>query len=63
MSIGCKIMLQKGCKVGRGMVLLEPGMVVVLGGKIESLDKRWKEGREKALLEAVGEERRGDDWG
>jgi len=55
MSIGCKILLKKGCKVARGMVLLEPGNVVVLGGKIEGLDKMWREGREKALRDAVGD--------
>jgi len=55
MSIGCKILLKKGCKVARGMVLLEPGNVVVLGGKIEGLDKAWREGREKALRDAVGD--------
>ena len=61
MSIGCKILLKKGCKVARGMVLLEPGNVVVLGGKIETLDKVWREGREKALRDAVGDERRQED--
>ena len=58
MSIGCKVMLRKGCKVARGMVMLEPGTVVVLGGKIEVLDKQWREGREKALREAVGDGQR-----
>jgi RecQ-mediated genome instability protein 1 len=63
MSIGCKILLRKGCKVARGMVLLEPGTTVVLGGKIEGLDKKWREGREKSLREAVGdgEKRREED--
>ena len=59
MSIGCKMVLKKGCTVARGMVLLEPGSVVVLGGKIEGLDKGWREGREKALREMVGEGREG----
>lgn len=58
MSIGCKIMLKKGAKVARGMVLLEPATVVVLGGKIEGLDKKWREGREKELRDAVGDGRR-----
>ncbi|TVY24837.1 hypothetical protein LHYA1_G004994 [Lachnellula hyalina] len=49
MNIGCKVMLKKGCKVARGMVLLEPACVVVLGGKIEALDKGWREGREERL--------------
>lgn len=55
MSIGCKILLRKGAKVTRGMVLLEPASTVVLGGKIEGLDKAWREGREKKLREAVGD--------
>lgn len=53
MSIGCKVMLKKGCRVARGMVLLEPGAAVVLGGKIEGLDKAWREGREERLREQV----------
>lgn len=54
MSIGCKLVLKRGSKVARGMVLLEPGLTVVLGGKIEGLDKTWREGREQALRDAVG---------
>jgi RecQ-mediated genome instability protein 1 len=57
MNIGCKVILKKGVKVARGMVLLEPATVVVLGGKIEALDKSWREGREKALRNAVGDGR------
>lgn len=63
MSIGCKIMLKKGAKVARGMVLLEPATVVVLGGKIEALDKSWREGREKDLRDAVGDGGRGRNGG
>ena len=61
MSIGCKVLLRKGCKIARGMVLLEPGMVVVLGGKIDGLDKGWKEGREQRLRETVERERNTDE--
>lgn len=61
MSVGCKVLLKQGCRVARGMVILEPGNVVVLGGKIEGLDKAWREGREKALRDAVGDGRRRDD--
>ena len=60
MGIGCKVVLKKGCRVARGMVLLEPGTVVVLGGRIERAERRWVEGREKALRVAVGEGRRED---
>lgn len=63
MSIGCKVMLKKGAKVARGMVLLEPATVVVLGGKIEAWDKSWREGREKDLRDAVGDGRRGGNDG
>lgn len=52
-SIGCKILLRKGAKVARGMVLLEPGTVLVFGGKIEGLDKAWREGRETRLRREV----------
>ena len=58
MSIGCKILLKRGTKVARGLVLLEPTTTVVLGGKIEGLDKGWREGREKSLREAVGDGKR-----
>lgn len=64
MSIGCKVLLKKGAKVARGMVLLEPASTVVLGGKIEEKDKAWREGREKNLREAVGDgKRRREDGG
>ncbi|KAH8590877.1 hypothetical protein B0O99DRAFT_633698 [Bisporella sp. PMI_857] len=53
MNIGCKVMLKRGCKVSRGMLMLDPRNCIVLGGKIESLDKAWREGREQALREKV----------
>lgn len=59
MNIGCKIMLKRGARVARGVVLLEPATTVVLGGKIETLDRAWREGREKALRDAVADGRRG----
>jgi len=50
MNLGAKIMLKKGIMVARGMVLLREGEnCVVLGGKVEGLDKAWKEGREERL--------------
>ena len=52
-GIGMKMVL-RDVVVARGMVLLEPGGVVVLGGKIEGLHRVWKEGRKKGLREAVG---------
>ena len=53
MSIGTKLVLREAV-VARGVVLLEPGTVTVLGGKIEVLHTQWKEGRKQALKEAMG---------
>jgi RecQ-mediated genome instability protein 1 len=53
MSIGTKIVLM-GCVVARGMALLEPGTVVILGGKIEEAHKAWVENRKKELKDAIG---------
>ncbi|KAK3485204.1 uncharacterized protein B0T23DRAFT_436122 [Neurospora hispaniola] len=43
--IGCKLLLKKGTKVARGVVLLEPGMVKVLGGRVEGWGRVWERGR------------------
>jgi RecQ-mediated genome instability protein 1 len=51
-GIGTKLML-KDVTVARGVVLLEPKNVTVLGGKIEDLHNRWKEGRKEALKDAA----------
>jgi RecQ-mediated genome instability protein 1 len=53
MSIGTKLLV-KGGVVARGMLLLEPGGTKVLGGKIEGLDKPWKEGRKARLVAELG---------
>lgn len=47
--IGCKILLKKGTKVARGVVLLEPGLVQVLGGRVEGWGKVWEKGRLERL--------------
>lgn len=52
-GIGMKMVL-RDVVVARGVVLLEPVGVVVLGGKIEGLHRVWKEGRKKALRETFG---------
>jgi RecQ-mediated genome instability protein 1 len=52
MSIGTKMVLS-GVTVARGVVLLEPETVVVLGGKIDALHKVWLENRKKDLLAAI----------
>lgn len=53
MSIGTKMVL-RNVMIARGMVMLEPERVVVLGGKIDALHKMWLENRKMDLLEAVG---------
>jgi len=40
--------------VARGVVLLEPGTVTMLGGKIEGLHRAWRENRKAELKAAVG---------
>ncbi|CAI7659959.1 unnamed protein product [Penicillium manginii] len=52
LSIGAKLVLQNAT-VARGMVLLNPGCVTLLGGKIDALDRPWKEDRKKRLLERI----------
>jgi RecQ-mediated genome instability protein 1 len=46
-------MMLSGFTVARGVVLLEPRKVVVLGGKIEVLHKGWIENRKKDLEAAI----------
>jgi RecQ-mediated genome instability protein 1 len=53
MNIGTKMVLM-GCLVARGMILLEPATVVVLGGKMEAAHKAWVENRKKELKDAIG---------
>ncbi|EPE34424.1 hypothetical protein GLAREA_10118 [Glarea lozoyensis ATCC 20868] len=55
MGIGCKVMLKKGTRVARGVVLLEVGKTVVLGGRVEVLGKAWREGLEGRLREGLGD--------
>lgn len=54
LGIGCKIVLHPGTVVRRGMVMLTPGSVRVLGGKVEPWDRLWREGRKARLLEGLG---------
>jgi RecQ-mediated genome instability protein 1 len=55
-SIGCKMILKSGTLVRRGMIMLQPDSVTVLGGKIDSWDKRWREDRKKRLTADVERE-------
>ncbi|KAJ5233575.1 uncharacterized protein N7469_005341 [Penicillium citrinum] len=52
LSIGAKMVLQNAT-VARGMILLNPSSVTLLGGKIDALDRPWKEDRKKRLLERI----------
>jgi len=52
LSIGAKMVL-RNVTVARGMVMLEPGAVAILGGKIESMDRIWREKRKSSLLDPL----------
>lgn len=55
MFIGCKLVLKKGTVARRGVVMLKPGDVTVLGGKVNGWDKQWRElaGRKKRLEDGM----------
>lgn len=52
MSIGTKLLL-KNAVIARGVVLLDPQTVEVLGGKIEAWDKAWRTGRKETLKQRI----------
>jgi RecQ-mediated genome instability protein 1 len=52
-SIGEKILLKAGTTVARGVLMLEPGQCVVLGGKVEAWHRAWVDGRLARLKEAA----------
>lgn len=49
MTMGAKLIL-KNVDVRRGAIMLEPGNVQLLGGKLDALDKAWKESRKERLI-------------
>ena len=55
MFIGCKLLLKPGTLVRRGIVMLNPDSCVVLGGKVEAWDRKWKAGRKDRLVALVVE--------
>ena len=59
-SVGAKIVLKAGCVVRRGVVMLGPESVRVLGGRVEAWDRTWREGRKERLKRAVEGEREGE---
>ncbi|KAF2641610.1 hypothetical protein P280DRAFT_317576 [Massarina eburnea CBS 473.64] len=54
MSMGVKILL-RNVEVRRAVVMLESASVQVLGGKLDALDKAWREGRKERLAKAAGD--------
>jgi RecQ-mediated genome instability protein 1 len=50
LSIGAKLVLKAGATVARGVVLMEPATVTILGGKIEAMHSEWKQGRKARIL-------------
>ncbi|KAH7085481.1 hypothetical protein BKA63DRAFT_18690 [Paraphoma chrysanthemicola] len=52
MSMGAKLLLRQ-FDVRRGVIMLEPAGVQTLGGKLEALDKAWKDGRKERLIKAA----------
>ncbi|OAL46003.1 RecQ mediated genome instability protein Rmi1 [Pyrenochaeta sp. DS3sAY3a] len=52
MTMGIKVIL-KNVDVRRAVAMLEPGNVQVLGGKLEELDKAWKDGLKERLQKAA----------
>lgn len=49
LPIGAKLLLRNAI-VARGMILLTPESVAVLGGRIDAMDQAWKDGRKGRLL-------------
>lgn len=52
MAMGVKLLL-RNTDVRRAVAMLEPSNVQILGGKIDALDKAWKDGRKERLMEAA----------
>ncbi|KAJ4348400.1 uncharacterized protein N0V89_009774 [Didymosphaeria variabile] len=52
MAMGTKLLL-RNTDIRRAVAMLEPGNVQVLGGKIDALDKVWRDGRKERLMNAV----------
>ena len=55
LCIGCKLVLMKGATVRRGVLMMNSTNVNVLGGKVESWDKQWREleGRKERLEQGM----------
>lgn len=53
LHIGAKLLLKRGTLVARGVILLEPQNLQILGGKVEAWQKAWLDGRLSWLREAA----------
>lgn len=62
LPIGAKMVL-RNLTVARGMLLLTPDCVTLLGGKIEALDHEWKNTRKARLLERIADAERSNGNG
>lgn len=56
MQIGCKLILKKGTQVRRSLAMLTPSNTVVMGGKIDLWDKKWRESRKTRLAQNLNTE-------
>ena len=56
MQIGCKVVLKKGTKVRRGLIMMTPSNTMVMGGRVESWDKKWRESRKATLMQGLDRE-------
>lgn len=52
MSMGVKLLL-RNVEVRRAVIMLEPGGVQVLGGKLDALDRAWQDERKERLIKAA----------
>ncbi|KAJ9652697.1 hypothetical protein H2198_008064 [Neophaeococcomyces mojaviensis] len=59
MQIGCKFLLKTGTNVRRGLIMLAPESVAVMGGRVEAWDKKWREQRKARLTQELEKEAAG----
>jgi len=59
MQIGCKLVLKKGTKVRRGLIMMTPASTTVMGGKVETWDRKWRHGRKERLKQDLERENAG----
>lgn len=52
MAMGTKLLL-RNTDIRRAVAMLEPGNVQILGGKLDALDKAWKDSRKERLMRSA----------